>query len=125
MDATGAIDVGRFEAALGESLPRFRSMHAGGEDEWHAFLGRTAHMWLEYPGLAEADFGRIGAPTLVVVGDRDEFVPVEVAAAMYRMLPTAELAICPNASHSLPGTRPTWLAETIVEFLGRQDTATA
>jgi pimeloyl-ACP methyl ester carboxylesterase len=125
MDAAGAIDVGHVEAALGGALPRFRAMHAGTEDEWHAFLGQTAHMWLEYPGLSEADFGRIAAPTLLVVGDRDEFVPVEVAAAMYRMLPTAELAICPNASHSLPGTRPAWLAQTIVEFVGLQDTATA
>ena len=125
MDAAGAIDVGRFEGSLGVSLPGFRSMHAGGEEEWHAFLGQTAHMWLEYPGLSEADFGRIGAPALVVVGDRDEFVPVEVAAAMYRMLPSAELAVCPNASHQLPVTQPVWFAQTVLDFLGRQDTAAA
>ena len=125
MDAAGAIDVERFEAGLGDWLPRFRAMHAGGDDEWRAFLYQTAHMWLEYPGLTAADLGRIGTPLLVVVGDRDEFVPVEVAATMYRMLPNAALAVCPNASHSLPATHATWFAQTVLDFLNRRDAAAA
>jgi pimeloyl-ACP methyl ester carboxylesterase len=38
VDATGAIDVGRAEAAFGEMGPHLRAMHAGGEDQWHELL---------------------------------------------------------------------------------------
>ncbi len=120
MDAAGGIDVGRFETALGAALPGFRSMFGGNDAEWRSFLAQTVQMWLDYPGLTAADFGQMRVPVLVVAGDRDEFVPVEVAAAMYWMLPTSELAICPNASHSLPSTHPAWFAGTVAEFLGRQ-----
>ena len=123
IDATGTVDIRHVEAALGEKLSHFRSLHASTEGQWHVFLAQTAHMWLEYPGLSETDFSHIAAPTLVIAGDRDEFVPVEVAAAMYRMLPSAALAICPSANHGLPETHSAWFAQTILDFLGHQNTA--
>lgn len=46
------------------------------------------------------DFARVMAPTLLLLGDRDELVQVEEAAQMYRQMPTAELAIVPGSDHS-------------------------
>lgn len=123
IDASGAIDVGRIEAALGASLPGIRAIYPGDAEAWAEFLRQTVQMWLEYPGLTEDDFRRIQTPSLVIAGDRDDFVPVEVAAAMSRMLANAELAICPHAGHDLPSTHATWFVETVLDFLGRQAAA--
>ena len=55
---------------------------------WNALLNYTAD-----------DFARVVAPTLVLLGDRDDFVPVEEGIQMFRRLPRAEFAVIPNADH--------------------------
>jgi pimeloyl-ACP methyl ester carboxylesterase len=42
---------------------------------------------------------RIATPTLIVYGDRDPLYPVEMAVAMYRALPAAQLWVVPGAGH--------------------------
>jgi pimeloyl-ACP methyl ester carboxylesterase len=54
--------------------------------------------------------GRIEAPTLVVIGDRDIVTP-EHAAQMFRAIPRAQLCVVPDAGH---GVMP---AETVLTFL--------
>jgi pimeloyl-ACP methyl ester carboxylesterase len=56
-------------------------------------------MWNAMLNYTPEDFARVIAPTLVLVGDRDGFVPVEDGVAMYRLLPNAELAVVPAADH--------------------------
>ena len=43
---------------------------------------------------------KIGAPTLIVHGDRDEFFPVSIPIAMYQSIPGAELWIVPGGTHA-------------------------
>jgi pimeloyl-ACP methyl ester carboxylesterase len=38
-------------------------------------------------------------PTLVFAGDRDEMLLLDLVVTLYRMLPNAELAVCPQADH--------------------------
>ena len=76
-------------------------------------------MWLTYTGLSREEAARIGAPTLVVVGDRDEFHPVEEAVRLYRRLPNAEMAVLPGGSHMGPIFEPTGLASVHIDFLDR------
>ena len=42
---------------------------------------------------------QIEVPTLIVLGDRDEFYPISVALELYESLPNAELWIMPNVGH--------------------------
>ena len=56
-----------------------------------------------FDGDTEEDFRRITAPTLVLIGDRDETITVEDAVALYRLIPGAELGVLPAASHLLDG----------------------
>ena len=56
-------------------------------------------MWTTPLNYTAEDFAQVAAPTLVLVGDRDELVPVEEAAEMYRLLPKAGLAVVPGAVH--------------------------
>ena len=58
---------------------------------------------------------------LILIGDRDQFIPVEDAFAMYRLIPNAELAVVPNADHSFPRTSVDMFTGTVLEFLKRHN----
>ena len=61
---------------------------------------------------------------LILIGDRDQFIPVEDVVAMYRLIPNAELAVVPNADHSFPRTNVKMFADTVLEFLKRHNSGT-
>jgi pimeloyl-ACP methyl ester carboxylesterase len=115
-----AVDLDAFAATWGASLlPMMRQFHSGGEAHWQDVVQRSATMWLTYPGLTRAEVARIAAPTLVLVGDRDEFIPVEEGVRLYRELPNAELAILPGCSHMRPLGDPASFTCLISDFLAR------
>jgi pimeloyl-ACP methyl ester carboxylesterase len=81
---------------------------------------------LEYTAV---EFQKITAPTLILLGDRDEFIPVEEAVEMYRFIPNAELAILLNATHGATvwgtsGINPLFMS-IVVDFLLRYRTQSA
>jgi pimeloyl-ACP methyl ester carboxylesterase len=57
-------------------------------------------MWNAVLNYTRDDFAQVVAPTLVLLGDRDDFVPVEEGVEMYRRLPNAEFAVIPRADQS-------------------------
>jgi pimeloyl-ACP methyl ester carboxylesterase len=59
----------------------------------------------------------IAAPALVVHGDDDRSVPVEIGRDLARRLPRAELWVVPGGSHMLPVTHAGPLAQRIHAFL--------
>jgi pimeloyl-ACP methyl ester carboxylesterase len=77
---------------------------------------KLARMHAGEPGLTAADLARVTSRTLVMAGDDDE-VTLEHAAALYRGLPDAELAIVPGTSHGLLVEKPTLCNLMIVDFL--------
>ena len=74
--------------------------HIHGADKWETLLKQIKPMWNIRFNYTAQDFARIIAPTLVLIGDRDDFTVVEEAAEMYHLLPTAELAVIPGSSHT-------------------------
>jgi pimeloyl-ACP methyl ester carboxylesterase len=77
---------------------------------------KLARMHAEEPGLTAADLAGVTSRTLVMAGDDDE-VTLEHAAALYRGLPDAELAIVPGTSHGLLVEKPMLCNLMIVDFL--------
>ena len=61
------------------------------------------------------DFGALSAPTLIIVGDRDEFCSVEDGVRAYRAIREGEFAVVPNTSHVITPA----VVELMVEFLRR------
>ncbi|MDG4862474.1 alpha/beta fold hydrolase [Streptomyces sp. T-3] len=57
-------------------------------------------------GPVGGDFGDIAAPTLVVHGDLDPFLPLPHGEAVRDAIPGAELLVLKGAGHDLP--RPVW-----------------
>jgi pimeloyl-ACP methyl ester carboxylesterase len=101
-DDAGIPDLQRLDAQLGDSAESIKAAHPGGTERWKELVRQTAAMWLDYEGLEPDEIGRIQLPTLVLVGDRDELISLELALSLFRTLPQAELGICPGTDHVGP-----------------------
>ena len=85
-------------------------------------MARVKPMWTTPFDYTAKALARIAAPTLALVGDRDEILPVEEAVELFRRLPAAELAILPDADHGAffaAKVHPFQVA--MLDFFGRQD----
>jgi pimeloyl-ACP methyl ester carboxylesterase len=80
------------------------------------YLEQCFPIWTTPMAYSWEDFARITAPTLLLVGDRDQFLPVDQALSAFRQLRQGEFGVLPGADHQI-----TPLACTlIVDFLLRQ-----
>jgi pimeloyl-ACP methyl ester carboxylesterase len=102
IDEQGVPDERHLDAQLGEFAAEIKALHSGGPKQWRTLVRETASMWLDYEGLGSDELRSIQTPVLVLAGDQDEFVPVELAVSLYRALSDAELAVCPSLSHDGP-----------------------
>jgi pimeloyl-ACP methyl ester carboxylesterase len=91
--------------------------HDGGQGAgyWKKYLEFAFDRATQSPGYTVEDFGVISAPTLILVGDRDNFCTAEEAVSAYKMLQRGELAILPNVEHIITQTK----VETAIEFIRR------
>jgi len=97
MEAPGVINISRLEQDQPEIVELFRQLH--GDPQWKTLFKDISVMWLTPLDYDEADFKQINVPTLIIQGDRDNFIPVEQAVAMYHMIPESELAVIPGSDH--------------------------
>jgi pimeloyl-ACP methyl ester carboxylesterase len=110
----------RFFSQSAEMQGAFELMKADedggqGTDHWREYLRFAFHRTTQPPGYTVEDLAAITAPTLILVGDRDEFCSVEDGVRAYRALAEGELAVVPNTGHII--TPP--LVDLMVEFLER------
>jgi len=61
----------------------------------------------------------VRAPTLIVTGDTDAFIPVTVGRRLAHVIPHAELVLLPGADHMLLSNRSAEVANVVEDFLGR------
>ncbi len=87
-----------------------------GPGHWRTYLATTFDRWTTWPGYGFADLARIEVPTLVLVGDRDDFCSVEEGCQTYRSLPRGELAVVPDTGHEITTAK----IGVLTEFLLRQ-----
>lgn len=91
------VDLEKFERENPDFAAGLRQDH--GPERWKTLLKQIKPMWNARLNYTSEDFAKVTAPTLVLLGDRDGFVPVEEGVRMYRLLPNAELAVVPAADH--------------------------
>lgn len=117
---TGVPDLARLDAQLGEFADEIKALHPGGAEQWRRLIRETAPMWLDYEGLGPAELQAIQTPVLVLAGDRDELIPLDLSVSLYRALPNAELAVCPSLTHDGPTVeRAVVFASLIRDFARR------
>jgi pimeloyl-ACP methyl ester carboxylesterase len=120
-EAPGVANIERMKQTIPEFVEMLRVWHSPirGPDHWEVLATQISTMWLTPLNYTTEDFQKLNAPTMILVGDRDAMIPVEEAVQMYRLIPGAELAIVPNAEHSLPYVRSEMFSTIILDFLLR------
>jgi len=85
-------------------------------DRFDAFQTKTSQAAQSMSWTA-AELGRIGAPTLLVFGERD-FIRLEHAVEMAGLIPGAQLAVLPGATHMGVMRRADLIIPLVRGFLG-------
>lgn len=92
----------------------FARQQAGGSAE---VLADVAEMLVGVD--LSADLAAIRVPVLVMAADGSPYVTVDIARAMQRLIPGAELRIIPHARHGIPFSHAEECARSCVAFLRR------
>ena len=87
-----------------------------GTGAWRRLMPAIIAMVEHQPHVSPADLRLAEVPTLVVVGDRDPFVPVPQAWQLTRQLPDARLAVVPDAGHEVMARQPGIFNEACAAF---------
>jgi pimeloyl-ACP methyl ester carboxylesterase len=85
-------------------------------DDLRTFFDKSVRRMLNFKGWTPEEIRSITAPTLVLIGDRDIVRP-EHAVLMFRLLPSAQLAVLPGTDHMTIVNRSDWLVSMIGAFL--------
>lgn len=120
-EAPGRINLDKLHEVLPEALENWKKIHSSqGPEYWKDLLYAISELWLTPVVYENEDFNRIKDPALILLGDRDSVAPVEQVVEMYRLIPRSELAIVPNADHSL--VRSETYIEIVLDYFIRQRT---
>lgn len=124
-ETPGSVDIEQMKKANAGWIEFLKVSHprANDPDYWQTLLRHISNMWLSVQDYSPDALQQITAPTLVVLGDRDETIEVEQAVDLYRHLVDAALAILPNATH---GTTFNRLSSAVIfDFLLQQHPSAA
>jgi pimeloyl-ACP methyl ester carboxylesterase len=83
--------------------------------QWPTLFAKVLKSGIEWKGFSPDELKAIKAPVLIAGGDHD-LIPVERYAEWSRMIPNAQLAIIPDASHFVLFSEPEKLLPTIAGF---------
>jgi len=93
-----------------------------GVGAWRRLLPAIAADVAAQPLLGPRELHRIDAPSLVVCGDRDPFVPVEHASAIRRQLVDGRLFVVPDCGHEVMSRKPGLFNEALAAFFRTTET---
>jgi pimeloyl-ACP methyl ester carboxylesterase len=84
--------------------------------QWPTLFAKVLKSGIEWRGFSPDELKAIKAPVLIACGDHD-LIPVERCAELSRMIPNAQLAVIPDASHFVLFSEPEKLLPSIAAFL--------
>ena len=114
----GLMKPARIETEDPEWAARLARRHEEGQGigAWQRLLPAIAADVAAQPLMGLGDLHRIDAPTMIVCGDRDPFVPVDHAWGMSRQIPRARLFVVPDCGHEVTVKRPGLFNEALTGF---------
>jgi len=97
----------------------------------HGFLSTALSETLKVPARVWRDYyegvlltvddtarlGQIGAPTLILWGERDAFLGREEQERRAAAIPDATLRVYPDTGHAVAWERPEWVARDVEQFI--------
>jgi pimeloyl-ACP methyl ester carboxylesterase len=87
-----------------------------GPGGWQRLLSAISSDLGVQPLLGPRELHAIDAPTMIVCGDRDPFVPVDHALGLSRQIPRARLFVVPDCGHEVMSRRPGLFNEALSGF---------
>jgi pimeloyl-ACP methyl ester carboxylesterase len=119
IEGPGEVNFAQFEAAEPGWVEMLQATHVSSGDPayWRTLLRQISALWLGPWDYSPEDLQQIVAPSLILLGDRDDLTPLQQGVDLYRMLPNAELAIIPNATHM--STLTPLCMQMVLDFLLR------
>ncbi len=113
--APGAIDLDE------ETTAFFTEYHGAvspdGPGQFKVLAEKLYRMHSQEPTLTVADLAGYPGPTLVMVGDDDDEIPMDHTLALRQGLPQGQLAVVPGTGHGLLAEKPELCNRLIMEFL--------
>lgn len=92
-----------------------------GAGAWQRLLPAIVADVASQPLLGPRELHAIAAPTMVVCGDRDPFVPVDHAWGLSRQIPGGRLFVAPECGHEVMVRRPGLFNEALAGFYRSTD----
>jgi pimeloyl-ACP methyl ester carboxylesterase len=87
-------------------------------DYWPRIFDKVGS--IQWGGFSREELASIKAPILIIVGDHD-FVRVEHAVETYKVIPNAELAVIPSASHFVLYSEQERVVPVVKHFLEKPE----
>jgi 3-oxoadipate enol-lactonase len=112
------MDPDRIDRDEPDRAARLARRHDAGQgpDAWRHLLPAIVAAIERDPPMTPAELRRIACPTLVVVGDRDPFVPVDHAWGVMRLVRDGRLLVLPGCGHEALTLRPGLVNEALDAF---------
>jgi len=117
LEGPGQINFEQAEKIVPHLTNLWKNEHVQSPLHWKELLTQVSFEMINPTLPAEDDLKQITVPTLIIWGDRDQFLLVEDAAELYRLIPNAQLAVVPNADHFVTRTKVMLFAELVKEFV--------
>jgi pimeloyl-ACP methyl ester carboxylesterase len=100
-----------------EIVESYQRLSPQGPESWNRFFKKVITLWRTLPHYSEQEVSSITVPTLVVVGDQEQFVDINHTVKLFQLLERGELCIIPNADHRVFARRPELFNPVALEFL--------
>jgi len=113
--APGAIDLDEETTAF--FIDYHGAVSPDGPGYFPVLAEKLYRMHSEEPTLTVADLAGYPGPTLVMVGDDDDEIPMEHTLALRHGLRHSQLAVVPGCGHGLFADKPELCTRIVVEFL--------
>ncbi len=115
-DADGMILRPSLDAPPPPLLEAYAQVSPDGADHFGEVIAKVVRSVEEDRPLTEKELAAVACPALVMAAD-DDIVTLEHTLAMYRALPTGQLAVVPGTSHLLLHEKPSHCVRLVAEFL--------
>jgi pimeloyl-ACP methyl ester carboxylesterase len=123
-DGPGMVNIEQIRRATPDFVEFWQTEHSRADDPdyWQTLLRQISTMWWTPLNYSDEDFQKITEPALILMGDRDGTIELEQAVEMYQLIPNAELAILPNATH-MSAAEGKLFTDIVLDFLLRHTVA--
>ena len=117
LEGPGKVNFEQAEQNIPQLINLWKTEHVQSPLHWKELVTQLSFEMINPTLPAEDNLKQITLPTLLVWGDRDQFLPIEDAIELYRLIPNAQLAVIPNANHFVTRTHVLLFAELVKEFV--------